>query len=439
MAQGKHEQELDELNTPFYLRKTPNATSGIQQSEDFRLNRPTSLEVPGNFKIMNNDFQQKLFGGCLMEELKQPDDQLLISAFADWNLGSRPEKEAFPFTNHISISKPEQHGGALFSLQPQTGDPHAFNVPNGAKTRLQNTENYFGAPRLMKDGMGFVSDPSFPADTQSSPPYSHRQHVNLNQSQFMWRNIEEEQLYKTPEQRNLYLLQQQNHHFDAPNVIHANLNMATGMMNKNQGHYLQSYKFPQWLVDHSSPSLPYEDLDSTRVLDKFSQQSCPGLVPVNQSLYGLVQNGRFILNGQVCYNSCNSDQDFLSLGNLRPTIGLSPYGNGLRGSDVGLLPRQHGCVNEVRGSIYHLAKDQNGCRYLQRKFSEGSPKEVAIIFGEVLEHISDLMTDPFGNYLIQKLLQVCDENQMSRILREITQRPGNLIRISCDMHGYFYA
>lgn len=58
-----------------------------------------------------------------------------------------------------------------------------------------------------------------------------------------------------------------------------------------------------------------------------------------------------------------------------------------------------------------VAKDQNGCRFLQRKFDEGGATAVGAVLPEVLEHLVDLMMDPFGNYLIQKLLDRCSEEQ----------------------------
>ncbi len=41
---------------------------------------------------------------------------------------------------------------------------------------------------------------------------------------------------------------------------------------------------------------------------------------------------------------------------------------------------------------------------VQRKFDEGGPSAVAVVFLEILDNIIDLMVDPFGNYLVQKLL-----------------------------------
>ncbi|PWA88156.1 pumilio 12 [Artemisia annua] len=91
--------------------------------------------------------------------------------------------------------------------------------------------------------------------------------------------------------------------------------------------------------------------------------------------------------------------------------------------------------DDLRERIYYMAKDQQGCRSLQKKFSEGTREDLENIFREVIGHIIELMTDPFGNYLVQKLLEVCDKQQHMQILRVITRKPGDLVRISCDMHG----
>lgn len=55
------------------------------------------------------------------------------------------------------------------------------------------------------------------------------------------------------------------------------------------------------------------------------------------------------------------------------------------------------------------------CRFLQRKFDEGGPQAVGRVLPEILGHLMELMVDPFGNYLIQKLLDRCDEAQRLQV------------------------
>ncbi|XP_008812064.2 uncharacterized protein LOC103723048 [Phoenix dactylifera] len=85
--------------------------------------------------------------------------------------------------------------------------------------------------------------------------------------------------------------------------------------------------------------------------------------------------------------------------------------------------------------IYFMAKDQNDCRFLQKRLMENTAQHVEKIFVETIGHIVELMTDPSGNYLVQKLLEVCTENQRMNILYAITRDGDELIRISCNMHG----
>ncbi|KAJ7570225.1 hypothetical protein O6H91_01G110600 [Diphasiastrum complanatum] len=95
---------------------------------------------------------------------------------------------------------------------------------------------------------------------------------------------------------------------------------------------------------------------------------------------------------------------------------------------------KYSSLEEVKGQIYAIAKDQHGCRFLQRKFDEGSVEDIKTIFSEIFDHIVELMTDPFGNYLIQKLLEVCTESQRMQFLLVATQK-AELVSISLNMHG----
>ncbi|PIA52206.1 hypothetical protein AQUCO_01000228v1 [Aquilegia coerulea] len=88
---------------------------------------------------------------------------------------------------------------------------------------------------------------------------------------------------------------------------------------------------------------------------------------------------------------------------------------------------------DVEDYIYFLAKDQLGCRFLQQQFEEGSPQDKQIIFQKIIDHVVELMMNPFGNYLVQKLLEKSNAEQRMRILLMVTRRPGELIRISLNI------
>lgn len=87
------------------------------------------------------------------------------------------------------------------------------------------------------------------------------------------------------------------------------------------------------------------------------------------------------------------------------------------------------CINK----IYSMCKDQHGCRFLQKVLDEDkTPKSCQIIFDEVLPHISELMSDPFGNYLCQKLIEKCNVEQRTALIKGVS---NNLVKISKNIHG----
>ncbi|GAN00831.1 conserved hypothetical protein [Mucor ambiguus] len=88
-------------------------------------------------------------------------------------------------------------------------------------------------------------------------------------------------------------------------------------------------------------------------------------------------------------------------------------------------------LDEFQGKLYGLCKDQNGCRFLQTKLEE-SQLNVTIIYSEIHTHFVDLMTDPFGNYLCQKLLERCDDSQRTSIVDVIAPE---FLKICLSMHG----
>ena len=56
-------------------------------------------------------------------------------------------------------------------------------------------------------------------------------------------------------------------------------------------------------------------------------------------------------------------------------------------------------LEELTGHIYIVAKDQYGCRLLQRMLDDAQPTGLCdIVFGEVYDHINELMTDAVSRY-----------------------------------------
>lgn len=89
-------------------------------------------------------------------------------------------------------------------------------------------------------------------------------------------------------------------------------------------------------------------------------------------------------------------------------------------------------LEDITGEIYGLCKDQHGCRYLQKKLEDRTPEHIQLIFAETNTHVVELMTDPFGNYLCQKLLEYTNDDQRTVLIRNAAPQ---MVKIALNQHG----
>lgn len=89
-------------------------------------------------------------------------------------------------------------------------------------------------------------------------------------------------------------------------------------------------------------------------------------------------------------------------------------------------------LDKFEGDIYSICKDQHGCRYLQKVLDGQDEREIEMIFTEIKDHITELMTDLFGNYLCQKLLERVNSDQRTVLVRNASP---DLTKIALNQHG----
>mmetsp|Transcript_28113 Transcript_28113/g.61988 ORF Transcript_28113/g.61988 Transcript_28113/m.61988 type:complete len:640 (+) Transcript_28113:118-2037(+) len=89
--------------------------------------------------------------------------------------------------------------------------------------------------------------------------------------------------------------------------------------------------------------------------------------------------------------------------------------------------------DDFEGKVVERAKEQAGCRALQQLLQDDpTPEMIAAVHVEVAPHAVDLMMDPFGNYLVQVILEVCTTEQRGEFLARARTELGT---VSLDMHG----
>lgn len=82
--------------------------------------------------------------------------------------------------------------------------------------------------------------------------------------------------------------------------------------------------------------------------------------------------------------------------------------------------------------VCSISKDQEGSRFIQKKLDGATGDEIEYTFQEVKKHINELITDLFGNYVIQKFLEMGTSAHRKDILSSMR---GLVIPLSLHMYG----
>ncbi|CAG9573635.1 putative pumillio protein 3 [Leishmania major strain Friedlin] len=92
-------------------------------------------------------------------------------------------------------------------------------------------------------------------------------------------------------------------------------------------------------------------------------------------------------------------------------------------------------ADSLRGRVYETAKDQHGCRYLQRWLDTNcDPEALQVMMNEIIPHVGELMTDQYANFLIQKLFDIMPDDVRYKVA--IVAAP-QICMISLTPHGTF--
>ncbi|KAJ0235448.1 Pumilio RNA-binding repeat-containing protein [Hirschfeldia incana] len=86
-------------------------------------------------------------------------------------------------------------------------------------------------------------------------------------------------------------------------------------------------------------------------------------------------------------------------------------------------------------TILSRAKDVVESTKLQKVIVEGSRDIVDKIFEELPSHVCELMVDPVGHQIFQKLIEKSTGEQTTQILDIVIQQPIQFVRICGDAHG----
>nr|XP_023690481.1 pumilio homolog 2 [Paramormyrops kingsleyae] len=89
-------------------------------------------------------------------------------------------------------------------------------------------------------------------------------------------------------------------------------------------------------------------------------------------------------------------------------------------------------LRDLAGHIVEFSQDQHGSRFIQQKLERATPAERQMVFAEILQSAYQLMTDVFGNYVIQKFFEFGSMDQKLALASRIR---GHVLPLALQMYG----
>lgn len=89
-------------------------------------------------------------------------------------------------------------------------------------------------------------------------------------------------------------------------------------------------------------------------------------------------------------------------------------------------------LRDIVGHFVEFSMDQHGSRFIQQKLERASTAEKDLVFREILPSSHTLMTDVFGNYVIQKFFEF---GTMDHKLAFAQRLRGNVLSLALQMYG----
>lgn len=177
-------------------------------------------------------------------------------------------------------------------------------------------------------------------------------------------------------------------------------------------------------VDHSV-NYPFPSISLGPTSQSINQPINQSINPLSPSIGSINQSNQALINSLS--NSAMSSS-------MHPSAqqSMNPLINPSVNHSINQSVSQIASLDDIRGKVLSLSKDQYGCRFLQRLIDENRPGLIDLIYSEVFDSLIDLMMDPFSNYLCQKLIECVTPSQRLRMVQSI--KPS-IVPIALNLHG----
>ncbi|CAE6414057.1 unnamed protein product [Rhizoctonia solani] len=158
--------------------------------------------------------------------------------------------------------------------------------------------------------------------------------------------------------------------------------------------------------------------------------------PVSNQLFGLGQGLSAMLHSQPTYGfPPASAQPVLGFAPLRHDLALDPSATGRSPllEQFRADKSKTWQLRDIRGHVAEFCGDQHGSRFIQQKLETATDEEKEAVFSELAPgSFLTLMTDVFGNYVVQKLIEFGSDDQRNLL---VNLMEGHMLSLSLQMYG----
>ena len=413
-----YNNSINQEKEDFYLLNNLNDDKTLTNNQNnAKLFFPNNL----NTNIHNNNINNKLLNNNNINNKILNNNNINNKILNNNNINNKilnnnnnqQNDSNYPFTNHMNINF-NYNTNINMGINDQINNLHSMNNINPMNNiNSMNNINHMNNLNSMNNinNLNNLNNLNNPGPQNINNAFFSNPNIN--------NNIEDSQKYpmnnylSIPQPNNINNTIMNNNYQQNFNDVNAFSHFYMNFQNQynnniqNNGNINNSYMIRNQMNLNNQPSIPYQMNQSN-----FSNYTIPN------NIFS-IQNSQRIKNANITNNNNNNSNNNNII--LNNQIKFNKSRRIINTSNLYKLDN-----SEIAKQSYNLAKDQIGCRFLQKKIEEDTQFSLNSIYPIILEHLLETITDQFGNYLIQKFFEYLNDKQLNNFLDLINSSFANI-------------
>ena len=266
------------------------------------------------------------------------------------------------------------------------------NINNRILNNLYNQNNMYNFNQLNDNIYENKSKMNF-------SNYNNLNNNNMNINNIYQQNI----LFKSQTQGKK---QRKENYYQKNNIINQNTNFQNNFnyirnnhvsnyqnsdynLNQNNIGNINNNNYSNMIIPNNMNINYYQNSNQSNLYNNNNNQA--------RNNYQMINNIPYLINSDK--NIRNKNQSKKGVGNKQKRQNLNLLSN-----------------EEIAKQAYILVKDQNGCRYLQKRVENNKDLVPSIFFPSILGHFDELSNDQFGNYYIKIIIKYLSNDMIYKLI-----------------------